>query len=68
MLGYLASGRDEPERGCCVRRIGSWLVLSFRMHRWEVLASAAGVAILTAAMLWFTWQLRTLAATAPGVR
>jgi hypothetical protein len=36
------------------------------MHRWEVLASAAGVAILAAAMLWFTWQLRTLAGTAPG--
>ena len=36
------------------------------MHRWEVLASAAGVAILAAAMLWFTWQLRTLAATDPG--
>lgn len=47
-------------------RIGSWLVLSFRLHRWEVLASAAGVALLTAAMLWFTWQLRTLAATDPG--
>jgi hypothetical protein len=49
-----------------VRRIGSWLVLSFRMHRWEVLASAAGVAILAAAMLWFTWQLRALAGTAPA--
>lgn len=47
-------------------RIGSWLVLSFRMHRWEVLASAAGVALLGAAMLWFSWQLRTLAATDPG--
>jgi hypothetical protein len=42
------------------------LRLSFRMHRWEVLASAAGVALLTAAMLWFTWQLRTLAAAEPG--
>jgi hypothetical protein len=49
-----------------VRRIGSWLILSFRMHRWEVLASAAGVALLTAAMLWFAWQLRTLAAANPG--
>jgi hypothetical protein len=48
-----------------VRRIGSWLILSFRMHRWEVLASAAGVAILTAVMLWFAWQMRTLAATHP---
>lgn len=47
-------------------RIGSWLILSFRLHRWEVLASAAGVAILSAAMLWFAWQLRTLAATNPG--
>jgi hypothetical protein len=49
-----------------VRRIGSWLVLSFRLHRWEVLASAAGVAILVAAMLWFAWQLRTLAGASPG--
>lgn len=47
-------------------RIGSWLILSFRLHRWEVLASAAGVAILSAAMLWFTWQLRALGATDPG--
>ena len=47
-------------------RIGSWLILSFRLHRWEVLASAAGVAILAAAMLWFAWQLRTLAATDPS--
>lgn len=44
----------------------SSLRLSFRMHRWEVLASVAGVALLTAAMAWFTWQLRTLAATQPG--
>jgi hypothetical protein len=49
-----------------VSRIGSWLVLSFRLHRWEVLASAAGVATLSAAMLWFAWQLRTLAGTEPG--
>lgn len=47
-------------------RIGAWLALSFRMHRWEVLASAAGVAILAVAMLWFTTQLRTLAASQPG--
>lgn len=47
-------------------RIGSWLVLSFRLNRWEVLASVAGTALLTAGMLWFTWQLRTLAATEPG--
>jgi hypothetical protein len=49
-----------------VNRIGSWLILSFRLHCWEVLASAAGVAILTAAMLWFAWQLRTLASGMPG--
>jgi hypothetical protein len=49
-----------------VNRIGSWLILSFRLHRWEVLASAAGVAILSGAMLWFAWQLRTLAATDPA--
>jgi hypothetical protein len=49
-----------------VSRIGSWLILSFRLHRWEVLASAAGVAILAAAMLWFTWQLHALAGTVPG--
>ena len=47
-------------------RIGSWLVLSFRLNRWEVLASVLGTALLAAAMLWFTWQLRTLAATEPG--
>jgi len=49
-----------------VSRIGSWLVLSFRLNRWEVLASAAGVALLAAGMIWFTWQLRTLAATEPA--
>jgi hypothetical protein len=43
----------------------NWVRLSFRLHRWEVLASAAGVAILSAAMLWFAWQLRALAATDP---
>lgn len=47
-------------------RIGSWLAISFRLHRWEVLASAAGVALLTAAMLWFAWQMRTLAAGEAG--
>ena len=46
-------------------RIGSWLILSFRLNRWEVLASVAGVALLSAAMLFFTWQLRTLAAANP---
>jgi hypothetical protein len=49
-----------------VSRIGSWLILSFKLNRWEVLASVAGVALLSAAMLWFTWQLRTLAAADPG--
>lgn len=49
-----------------MNRIGSWLILSFRLHRWEVLASAAGIAVLTAAMLWFTWQMRTLAGATPG--
>jgi hypothetical protein len=49
-----------------VSRIGSWLVISFRLHRWEVLASAVGTTLLTAAMLWFAWQLRTLAGTEPG--
>lgn len=42
------------------------LRLSFRLQRWEVLALAAGVALLTAAMVWFAWQLRTLAAAEPG--
>jgi hypothetical protein len=49
-----------------VRRIGSWLVLSFRLNRWEVLASVVGTALLAAAMVWFTWQLRALAATEPA--
>jgi hypothetical protein len=49
-----------------VNRVGSWLVLSFRLHRWEVLASAAGVALLAIAMLWFTTQLWALAASEPG--
>jgi hypothetical protein len=49
-----------------VSRIGSWLILSFRLHRWEVLASAAGVALLSGAMLWFTWQLRELATAEPS--
>ena len=49
-----------------MNRIGSWLVLSFRLNRWEVLASVAGTALLAAAMLWFTWQLRALVGTDPG--
>jgi hypothetical protein len=49
-----------------VSRLRSWLALLFRLHRWEVLASAAGVAVLTVAMLWFTLQLRALAAGEAG--
>jgi hypothetical protein len=49
-----------------VSRIGSWLALAFRLHRWEVLASVAGVAILAVVMLWFATQLRTLAGSQPG--
>lgn len=42
-----------------------WLRLSFRLQRWEVVAAAAGVAVLTVGMLWFAWQLRALVAAAP---
>jgi hypothetical protein len=49
-----------------VSRLRSWLALSFRLHRWEVLASAAGVATLMVAMLWFTLQLRALTAGEAG--
>ena len=42
-----------------------WLRLSFRLQRWEVMASIVGVAVLTAGMLWFAWQLRTLLAMSP---
>jgi hypothetical protein len=49
-----------------VSRALSWARLSFSLHRWEVLGSAAGVVALGSAMLWFAWQLRTLAATEPG--
>jgi uncharacterized membrane protein (DUF441 family) len=49
-----------------VSRIGSWLVLSFRLHRWEVLASVVGTAVLAALMLWLASQLRMLAASEPG--
>jgi hypothetical protein len=47
-------------------RTGSWLLLSFRLHRWEVVASALGTTALAGVMLWFTSQLRTLAASEPG--
>lgn len=45
---------------------GAWLRLSFRLQRWEVLASALGVMLLAAMMLWFAWQLNALAAGAPN--
>jgi hypothetical protein len=43
-----------------------WGRLSFRLQRWEVLASVVGVTVLTALMLWFGWQLRMLAAGQSG--
>lgn len=43
-----------------------WAQLSFRLGRWEVLASVVGTAVLVALMLWFAAQLRTLAASGPG--
>jgi len=46
--------------------LGRWARLSFRLQRWEVLASVAGVGVLAVAMLWFAWQLRGLAAAEPG--
>lgn len=49
-----------------MNRIGSWLVLYFRLHRWEVLASAAGTAVLAGLMLFLASQLRQLAASEPG--
>ncbi len=46
--------------------VARWARLSFRLQRWEVLASVAGVALLAAVMLWLAWQLRGIAATEPG--
>jgi hypothetical protein len=43
-----------------------WARLSFRLQRWEVLASVLGVAVLAGLMLWFAGQLRFLAASEPG--
>jgi hypothetical protein len=43
-----------------------WARLSFRLQRWEVLASVVGVAVLAALMLWIAWRLRMLAAGEPG--
>lgn len=45
---------------------GAWLRLSFRLQRWEVLASALGMMLLAAMMLWYAWQLNALAAGAPN--
>jgi hypothetical protein len=47
-------------------RVGRWLTLSFRLHRWEVLASAAGTGLLAVGMLWFASQLRALVASDPA--
>jgi hypothetical protein len=44
----------------------TWARLSFRQQRWEVILVALGTAIAAAAMLWFTVQLRELAAAHPG--
>ena len=49
-----------------MRGIGSWLALSFRLHRWEVVASVAGTTIWAAASLWSAWTLRGMAAGEPG--
>jgi hypothetical protein len=49
-----------------VTGVARWARLSLHLGRWEVLASVAGVALLTGLMLWFAWQLRMLAAGEPG--
>jgi hypothetical protein len=49
-----------------VTGLARWARLSFRLQRWEVLASIVGVAVLAGLMLWFAWQLRAIAATEPG--
>lgn len=46
--------------------LARWARLSFRLQRWEVIASVVGVGALAALMLWFAWQLRILAAGQPG--
>ncbi|HEY7333230.1 MAG TPA: hypothetical protein VH859_09770 [Candidatus Limnocylindria bacterium] len=46
--------------------LARWARLSFRLQRWEVLASVVGVAMLAGLMLWFAWQLRILAAGEQG--
>jgi hypothetical protein len=49
-----------------VSGLARWARLSFRLQRWEVLASVVGVAVLAGLMLWFAWQLRILAAGEQG--
>jgi hypothetical protein len=49
-----------------VSGLARWARLSFRLQRWEVLASVVGVAMLAGLMLWFAWQLRILAAGEQG--
>jgi hypothetical protein len=49
-----------------VTAIRRWARLSFRLQRWEVLASVVGVALLTVLMLWFAWRLRAIAAEEPA--
>lgn len=46
--------------------LARWARLSFRLQRWEVLASVAGVVALTAVMLWLSVELRRIAASEPG--
>jgi hypothetical protein len=46
--------------------LARWARLSFRLQRWEVLASIVGVTVLAGLMLWFAWQLRMLAAGEQG--
>ena len=49
-----------------IARLARWARLSFRLQRWEVLASLVGTIVLAALMLWFAGQLRFLAAGEPG--
>src|SRR5690606_27428884 len=60
------TARVGGARGVSAASLGRWARLSFRLQRWEVLASVAGVAVLTGLMLWFAWPLRMLAAGQPG--
>ncbi|HEX6140238.1 MAG TPA: hypothetical protein VF013_07250 [Candidatus Limnocylindria bacterium] len=49
-----------------MRAFSRWARLSFRLQRWEVLASIAGVALHAGLALWFAWQLRGIAAGEPA--